>query len=181
MAATPINGNAGPVSTAANGWAQAQRHGEGLRVSNYDIRPVQTFPDLAIYDIPEGIPDNVSDAVADGNHAMEGERWRPAVASYATALDFACNKLLDGEHLEKPLGGKLTVLSGNATLPPALLEFMRAVNLDRVSALHYPGAISAETAEAVRTLTITILEYLFSLPKQIQEAQKRLADAKQKP
>lgn len=98
---------------------------------------------------------------------------------YATALEFTCSDLLNGAKSDAPLGQKLKALKGSSELPAPLLDFIEIVNLDRRAAGHYTKPVTEAACDAVRVLTVTTLEYLYSLPDEIDAATKRVIEAKE--
>lgn len=172
----PENATTTTSDIVAN-FSHARRAGESLSVNGWLIEPVQTFPPLSPHRIPKSLPPGVRDCLQEAHDNASDKRWRSAVMGYATTLEFACIDLLGGEKATAPLGGKLRALKGKSQLPVALIDFIEVVNLDRRAATHYTEAVTEAACDAARVLTTTTLEYLYSLPAEIDAATERLENA----
>lgn len=177
LSATARKGNPSPIDGTLQHFDRCTRHGENLLYGGWVLAPVQTFPPLTPYQIPENLPGQVHEALLEAHDNASDRRWRSAVMGYATTLEFACIDLLNGEMSLAPLGGKLKELKGRSQLPPQLIDFIGIVNLDRRAAGHYTDPITEAACDAARVLTVTTLEYLYSLPAEIEQAKLRLEKA----
>lgn len=178
LSATPRAGEPPEIKPAMPNFDQSQRHGEHLLYAGWILAPVQTFPPLTPFQVPNNLPAEVYEALVEAHENASDRRWRSAVMGYATTLEFTCINLLNGELDKAPLGAKLKALKGKSQLPPQLIDFIETVNLDRRAAGHYTEPVTEAACDAVRVLTVTTLEYLYSLPAEIDEAAKRLEAAR---
>ena len=178
MEAQALPKNTDKLLSVTNAWGNARKHGRGLQVGNFIVSLVQTLPEIETFEGPKGLPDDLADAMLDGQANMEMSRWRPAVFSYGRAIELACGEFLESDHSKDSIGKKLAALREQDVIPSALVDFAGMVNCDRIIAVHYRKPITDAEARSVFALTTLILEYLYTIPGQIESAKARLKAAK---
>lgn len=145
---------------------------EGNRVSLNGQIPAPTKPD-----IPAHLPENVHRAFEDGEKSFLAGHWNQAATSFGKAIDRGITPFIDDHEsykkLKRPmLGQKLDILEKLNLLPPAMLAWIGLVKENRNFALHDEDMDfdSKEDVETTRKFCRLLLEYLYTLPEEIERA-----------
>lgn len=143
-------------------------HGTGCELLG--VRPEPPRPD-----VPAHLPPRVERAMLDGELAFLRRDWNGAAAHYRKAVDRAVTVILS--QMEPPidperkmLGQKIALLENTGLLPAPMLDWIRIVKDQGNFALHEDDRDfeNAGEIEPARRFARLLLEYLFTLPKEIE-------------
>ena len=136
------------------------------------IRLVGYLPTASFADCPEDCPPNVARAFIDAEKARLDQNFSLAVAGYRKAVDRAITPLVSEAVKSKMLGNKLGDLEAQGWMPEAMIDWIRLVKDDGNFALHDDDRDfdTADEIEPTREFTITLLNYLFTMPAMVQRA-----------
>lgn len=180
--AEPISGakNAPPI-IPLGGLQRGKKRGRDLIADNWRFRCIHYYPEPERMEMPADMPDHVSEIFKEADANFLDRRWRSAVTCYGTTIDIAAADFSkDDPNTLKTLtlGQKMKALREQETIPESLVNFMEAINVDRIASTHYSDPVDAEMARAARSATMMLLEYLYSMPHMIEAARERLRRTK---
>lgn len=148
-------------------------HGTGCELLG--VKPEPPRPD-----VPAHLPPRVERAMLDGERAFLRRDWNGVAAHYRKAVDRAVTVILSQmdppiDPGRKMLGQKIALLENTGLLPAPMLEWIRIVKDQGNFALHEDDRDfeNAEEIEPARRFARLLLEYLFTLPKEIELSRKQ--------
>ena len=123
---------------------------------------------------PEHCPDNVKAAFLEAEKARIAGLFGAAASFYRKTIDRAVTPLV--EELDKyndrlMLGQKLELIKVNNLLPKIMTDWIKVVSLNGNFSLHDDDKDYTTADEILPSMefTITLLEYLYTLPKKVNE------------
>ena len=159
----------------ANVEANANRNGnplhsiQGLLSSQCRIRA--TYPAPRPINIPMYLPENVAKAFKDG---CECVKRQPTLActGFRRALELGLKQLapeIEAWKLEK----RIDKLADQHLITPDIKEWAHQIRLDGNAGVHDDDERTVEQAEEMESLTRFVLTYIYTLPKQVEEARTK--------
>jgi hypothetical protein len=154
-----------------------KNHGQGAGVKDFrgDIAAthelflvVNAWPEPPTHDVPAHLPDRVARAFGEGCKVLSASP-SAACAQFRKALEFGLKDLapeIEAWKLEK----RIDKLANEGKLTRSLQEWAHQLRLDGNEAVHGDDDPSLEHAQAVEKLTRFVLTYLYTLPKNIEQA-----------
>ena len=142
---------------------------------------IKTMPAFETPDIPANIPSNVERALTEAENARLHGLFSAAAGHYRKTIDRAITPLLPEAGPKDMLGQKLGLLKKLDRLPKTFIEWIEIVKDDGNYAMHDDDRdfSSAAEIEPARRFTLTLLQYLFTMPKEVEEARAAIDSRKQ--
>lgn len=159
----------GPNRHMAN-WKLSSEDG-ALNEANH-IRIDAVWPRQPVIDAPQNLPEKVLRAFMDAASARRASLWNPACGAYRRCMEIALKDLspdIDAWKIEK----RIDRMAAENRLTPAIQAWAHELRLDGNEAVHGVEDATQEMADQMHHLTYFLLTYLFTLPKQIEEARAR--------
>lgn len=147
-----------PLSTGAERAMGAQG------IGRLDV--VRTFPEAPKFEVPDHVPANVAAAYLDGLKALDVGLYAGAAFSIRQSLERAVRSLVpDGSD---GLKARIRRLAAEHQLPEAMNSLAHTVRAEGNVAVH-EEAWSDDEARQLAHFARLFLEYLFTLPAQVQQ------------
>lgn len=134
------------------------------------------FPRPEEINVPDHLPENIKKPFVEAEENFKDGKWSSAAAMYRKAVDRSCTKILADSHIQfntnDMLGRKLGLLKDSGLLPKSMTDWIELIKDDGNFALHDDDR-DFETKEEVaptRRFATVLLEYLFTLPKEVELA-----------
>lgn len=155
---------------APSDWRLHQIEGSLFDVPQLRVRGI--WPPQPVIDAPQNLPDKVLRAFMDAASARRASLWNPACGAYRRCMEIALKDLspdIDAWKIEK----RIDRMAAENRLTPAIQAWAHELRLDGNEAVHGVEDATQEMADQMHHLTYFLLTYLFTLPKQIEEARAR--------
>lgn len=155
-------------------WRLHQMEGSLLDAPQLRVRGI--WPPQPVIDAPQNLPDKVLRAFMDAASARRASLWNPACGAYRRCMEIALKDLspdIDAWKIEK----RIDRMAAENRLTPAIQAWAHELRLDGNEAVHGVEDATQEMADQMHHLTYFLLTYLFTLPKQIEEARARRTGA----
>lgn len=127
-------------------------------------------------DAPQHLPDKVVRAYIDAVKARRAQLWNPACGAYRRCMEIALKEFapdVEAWKIEK----RIDKLAAQNKITPDIQAWAHELRLDGNEAVHGTDDATQEMADQMHHLTYFLLTYLYTLPKQIEDARARRAAA----
>lgn len=142
-------------------------HGDILMMEKYHL--INIFPEQKTLDKINNLPPQVEKSFVEGQKIIK-ESPTAACGLFRRCLDVGL-KIISPE-VDGNLINRIDKLAEKNKITPALQSWAHRIRLDGNNAMHEIEDASLDDARKMYELTKYILIYLFTLPKQIEDAQK---------
>ncbi|MBT3142899.1 DUF4145 domain-containing protein [Ruegeria litorea] len=140
-----------------------------------------TIPKMPNPTCPEHTPKNVELAFIEAENALIARLYGSAASGYRKTIDRAITPLVDDGFKTKMLGQKLGNLQKSQSLPQTMIDWISIVKDNGNYALHDDDRDFVSEAEIMpaRQFTLTLLQYLFTMPEEVKRARAAIDERKQ--
>lgn len=166
-----------PVVVKARWLAYAERpelrsdhHGDLL--ANGNLRVLGLWPKAEPINAPQHLPDAVHRAYMEAAKARKASLWNAACSSYRRCMELGLKAFapeVEAWKLEK----RIDRLAAEHRITPDLKTWAHELRLDGNEAVHGDEDATQEITDQMHHLTYFLLTYLYTLPKQVEEARVR--------
>lgn len=142
--------------------------GDLRQVKHFSITKI--FPEPTATEVPEFLPPSVGKTYLEACDILK-KSPTAAKGMFRRALEIGL-KIYDPSDTSSKLFGRINKLAEAHKITPALKEWAHQLRLDGNDAMHEIDEASIEDAEQMHQLTKYLLMYLYTLPHQIEDANK---------
>ena len=135
-------------------------------------RLISVFPSPPSFSAPRHTPDNVASFVRQAKASLP-ENWDASGVMSRKALEAALKDKLPDIKDKVSLYARIKEAAEQQVLTQALADWADQIRLDGNSAAHDAQPFSREDAERLDTFTDLVLQYLYTLPGMLKEAQEK--------
>lgn len=149
---------------------------EGCLLESPDLRIEGIWPAPAVIVAPQHLPDKVAKAYIEAVKVRRAQVWNAACTSYRRCMEIALKELapeVEAWKIEK----RIDKLAAQNKITPDIQAWAHELRLDGNEAVHGSDEATQEMADQMHHLTYFLLTYLYTLPKQIEDARVRRAAA----
>lgn len=137
-----------------------------------EIAVLHVWPQPTSIDAPLHLPDKVLRAFMDAANARRVQLWNPACGAYRRCMELALKAFapdVDAWKIEK----RIDKLAAEHRITADLKAWAHELRLDGNEAVHGDEDATQEITDQMHHLTYFLLTYLYTLPKQVEEAHAR--------
>lgn len=139
-----------------------------------DLKIHGIWPAQPVVDAPQNLPEKVLRAYMDAANARRASLWNPACGAYRRCMELALKEFapdVEAWKIEK----RIDKLAAANRITPDVQAWAHELRLDGNEAVHGDEDATQELTDQMHHLTYFLLTYLYTLPKQVEEARNRRA------
>lgn len=140
--------------------------------NNSYLKNLGIWPKPLVIDIPQATPERVARSFFEAAQSRRAELWNAACASYRRCMELGLKDFapdVEAWKLEK----RIDKLAADNRITSDIKDWAHELRLDGNEALHGDEDATQEITDQMHHLTYFLLTYLYTLPKQIQQARDR--------
>lgn len=148
----------------------AETEGNLLKNPQLVIRGI--WPELRALDAPPHLPEVVHRAYLEAARARRAGLWNAACSSYRRCMELGLKAFapdVEAWKIEK----RIDQLAAQHRITPDLQTWAHELRVDGNEAVHGDEEATQEITDQMHHLTYFLLTYLYTLPKQVEEARAR--------
>lgn len=151
-------------------WKAAEMPGNLMVHPN--LQPLARWPEAESLEAPTNVPEKVGRSYIEAADARRRRSWNAACGMYRRTMELALKAFapdVEAWKLEK----RIDKLANEHRITKDIQQWAHELRLDGNEALHGDEDATEEMTEQMHHLTHFLLVYLYTLPKQIEDARER--------
>lgn len=157
-----------------SGWTLYGEDGDLREIAHLELEGI--WPALPAIDAPQHLPEKVARAYIEAATARRVQLWNAACSSYRRCLELTLKQFAP-DVTAPTLVKRIDKLAGDHRITPDLKDWAHELRLDGNEAVHGDEEATEEITDQMHHLTYFLLTYLYTLPKQVEEARTRRQEA----
>jgi hypothetical protein len=156
--------------TASSNWQLGHMHGNLAK--HKDLRVFGIWPAMQDLKAPTNVPERVARNFVEAEEARQRKSWNAACGTYRRTMELALKEFapdVEAWKLEK----RIDKLASEHRITADMQAWAHELRLDGNEALHGDEDATEEMTAQMASLCYFLLTYLYTLPKQIEEARAR--------
>ncbi len=145
----------------------------GNLLTNAWIRDFVIWPPQPTIEAPMAVPDRTARAYVEAVKARRAQLWNAACSSYRRCLEMTLKDFAPDVGARTSLVNRIDRLAADHRITPALQSWAHDLRIDGNEAVHGDDEATQEMTDQMHNLTYFLLTYLYTLPKQIDDARAR--------
>lgn len=151
----------------------------GSQAVNSVCQPLgMTYPQRSISEAPDHVPDKVARVFVQAREAEKRNHLDTAAMGYRKTIDIGLKAF--APDVTGDFGPRINKLADAGKLPPALKDWCHQVRLLGNEGTHELDEPTPEDVADLAGFTQSVLEYLFTMPKRVEDRKAAVAAAKAK-
>lgn len=155
-------------------WMITRDNGDLQELAHVAITGI--WPNAPVIDSPQHLPEKVSRAFIEAATARRVQLWNAACSSYRRCLELTLKQFAP-DVAAPTLVKRIDKLAADHRITPDLKDWAHELRLDGNEAVHGDEEATQEVTDQMHHLTYFLLTYLYTLPKQVEEARARRQEA----
>ncbi|WP_305547532.1 DUF4145 domain-containing protein [Methylobacterium sp. NEAU K] len=150
-------------------------HGGSQAINNKCQNLGMTYPPSAVSSAPDHVPEKVARVYVQAEEAEKRNHLDTAAMGYRKTIDIGLKAF--APDVRGDFGPRINKLAEDGKLPPALKDWCHQVRLLGNEGTHELDEPAAEDVADLAGFTQSVLEYLFTMPKRVEDRKAAAAAA----